>query len=668
MKKLLTLMLALLLTIPVTSFAAPSVEELQQKIAEITAQLQMLSQKVDAKTAPAAVSNSAIDELRAQIAAISEELEYMSERVDETETHSALDRITFTGDFRTKVDSLHYNDVTWNPGIMVNYPQFFMDTAMGNFGTIYNPSNTPENPLSDLQAGLSGYYDGLNQVLLGNMTLGDLQSQAMDPTTGLPALLGPGTEAFAGFLSQMLSMPASQQAIIIGNMLSGKAASFPMYVPKTYKVNNDVLYTTRFRLGMKAKISDDINFAGRLLMYKNWGDSTTSKVFDSWNAFTMDGTSSGNTSGDWLRVERAYFDWKDIGGTPFYLSVGRRPSTYGNPTNYRENEMRGGTPSGHLVDFNFDGITIGYHMSELTGIEGQTVRFCYGQGFESELGNGELFNNLDHLKDTQLGGFNIDVFNDGQTFISATLFRAQDVVDGFKGTFAFPDEFVDLFTTYISEDTEMFPNMNFVTRYTPSTTIGDMDLAGLSISREEDNGINWFASLGWTRLEPNGDAGMFGGMGTDQMWEIVVLDNGTPEDTSDDTMLPLPTGKAENDDTQDGYGVYVGLQVPAPYGKFGLEYNYGSRYWTPFTQAQDDMLGSKLATRGHVGEAYYIFEINSNFFIKVGGLYYKYEYTGSGSPVGKPISIDDIKSGKVTSMLPVVDSAWDAYAQFSMRF
>ncbi len=157
-----------------------------------------------------------------------------------------------------------------------------------------------------------------------------------------------------------------------------------------YDKDNDVLYTTRLRLGMKAKVWKNVGFTGRLLMYKNWGDSTGVKVLDEFNDVTMDGTDSGNTTGDWLRVERAYFDWHDIAGTTFYLSIGRRPSTYGPPLQFRENEMRGGTPSGHLVDFNFDGITIGYHMENLTGIEGQTLRFCYGQGYESDLGNGNL--------------------------------------------------------------------------------------------------------------------------------------------------------------------------------------------------------------------------------------------------------------------------------------
>ena len=77
---------------------------------------------------------------------------------------------------------------------------------------------------------------------------------------------------------------------------------------------------------MKAKVWENVKFTGRLTMYKNWGDSTGVKVFDSWNSFTMDGTNSGNTTGDWLRVERAYFDWRDIGGSDV-LSL-HRPASF----------------------------------------------------------------------------------------------------------------------------------------------------------------------------------------------------------------------------------------------------------------------------------------------------------------------------------------------------
>ena len=547
-----------------------------------------------------------LEELQKQIAEVMEEIEELNDRVSKPERHAATDRISWYGDLRTKVDSLHYNDVTWNPGINVDYSDFASKAMGGAFGN-------PADPTSAIGKMMAAYPDLATAFGMGM----------------LPA----GVAPFA---------------------LSDGA--------RTSNINNDILYTTRLRLGMKAKIASNMNFSGRLSMYKNWGDSTGTKVFDSWNAFTMDGTDGGSTSGDFLRVERAFFDWKEIGGSNFYLSIGRRPSSYGSPANFRENELRGGTPTGHLVNFNFDGITVGYKLSELTGIEGQVLRFCYGQGFESEWGNGEMFNDSStaNIEDTHLGGFNFDAYNDGDTLVQMTLFRAQDVNDGFKGTFAFPTAYAALFAPTMYQDMQKFSNMNFVVRYTPSTVIGDINLAGINFARTEMNGFTWFGSLAMTQLVPNGKAGMFGGLGTDAVFEAVLT-----EDGSEIYMAPA---RAEDDDSQEGYGVYVGIQAPAPMGKVGLEYNYGSEFWTPFTQAQDDALGSKLATRGHAAEAYYVVDINKNAFIKLGGIYYDYEYTGSGSPVGKPQKISDVKNGSAYSLMPVVDTAYDLYASMTMKF
>ncbi len=580
-----------------------------------------------------------IEDLQKQIADIAQELDELSSRVDKPERHAALDRINFYGDLRVTADGLHYKDVTFNPGILVDFNDFFTEAAEG--------------------AGM----------IPGNQSLGTFQDFNMsDP--GASVITANSTALDKMFYNLMLSDPQAFNQLMTNfgtwaanGMPAISPGAFRMATaPRTSNINNDIMYTTRMRLGMKARVADNMSFSGRLTMYKNWGDSTTSKVFDSWNAFTMDGTDGGSTSGDWLRVERAYFDWKDIGGSNFYLSIGRRPSTYGPPSQYRENELRGGTPTGHLVHFNFDGITVGYHLSELTGVEGQTLRFCYGQGFESEWGNGTLFNDdiTKNLADTQLGGFNMDVYNDGQTFVQATLFRAQDVVDGFKGVLAFPTQYAQLFDQTLGGVTEKFPTFNFNVRYTPTTVIGDINLGALGFTREEDNGFVWFGSVAMTQLVPNGKAGMFGGLGTDAVYQATL--------SSDKSEIYMKPVRATDDDTQEGYGVYVGVQIPAPMGKLGLEYNYGSQYWTPFTQAQDDLLGSKLATRGHVGEVYYIFDINPNAFIKIGGLYYDYEYTGSGSPVGKPVKVADVKKSDAYSLLPVVDTAWDVYAKMTMKF
>ncbi|GIU30183.1 DUF3373 domain-containing protein [Shewanella colwelliana] len=540
-------------------------------------------------------------DLKQQLAELTEEIDDINSRVDKNERHTALDRLEITGDFRTKAHSLHYRNVTWNPAIKVDFNDFGAKAMSGAFGQ----PNDPNSPLG-----------------------------------------------------QMLSANPDLAMAFQSGMLQG-VMPYVLAPKSTQDIDNDIYYTTRLRLNLKAKVWDNVSFAGRLTMFKNWGDSTGVQVFDSWRSFTMDGTSSGNPSGDWLRVERAYFDWKNIGGTNTYLSIGRRPSTYGPPSQYRENEKRGGTPSGHLVNFNFDGATLGYNLGEITGIDGQVVRFCYGQGFESQWGNGEMFGDI-VTKDTHLGGFNIDAINDGNHFLQFTLFGAKDVNDGFKGTMAFPTQLAGIFAPTMYQDMQKFSNFNFETRVQPSGVIGDMYLGGIGYAYESDDDLKMFASLGWTRAEGNGNAGMFGGMLSDAVFEAQLNADG-----SEIIMMP---SAADSDDAKDGYGVYVGIQMPAPYGKFGLEYNYGSKYWTPFTQAQDDPIGSKLATRGHVAEAYYMFDINPRMFIKVAGLYYDYEYTGSGTPVGAPQKIDDVIAGSAFSMLPVVDTAYDVNASLVVNF
>src|SRR5210317_1638525 len=93
MKNCVYLILAALLALPTTSLAATQEEAMMA-------------------------------ELQKQIADLSEELEELSDRLDDTERHSTLDRIEFSGDLRSRAHSLHYNDVTFNPGINVDFTDF----------------------------------------------------------------------------------------------------------------------------------------------------------------------------------------------------------------------------------------------------------------------------------------------------------------------------------------------------------------------------------------------------------------------------------------------------------------------------------------------------------------------------------------------------------------
>lgn len=581
----------------------------------------------------AAGEDVAIQELQKQIQKLSEELDDLSDRLDGAEKHSTLDRIEFSGDLRYKVHSLHYDDVTFNPGINVDFTDFFFKAGTGQLGGMrpgYDPSA----------------YNPLDSTTWSNAPASALESMFYSLYAGNPDL-------YNGLLAMMGGFNPMDPNTYPGVMV------FPMGQKNTYNINNDILQTSRLRLNMKANVYDNVKFSGRLSMFKNWGDSTGAQVFDSWNRFTMDATNSANTSDDTIRVDRAYFDWSNIADSGFYLSIGRRPSTGGPPLHYRENELRGGTPTGNVMSLNFDGITIGRNLEDWTGIEGMVARFCYGQGFESEWGNGEMFNEI-VTEDTHFAGFNVDILNDGTNFLQVTAFRAMDINDGFKGIIAFPTQYGALFAPTLYNDMQKFPTFNFVTRVQPSTTIGDIDLGGIVFAREEDNGVNWFVSGGMTILRPNNNAGMFGGMGSDAIFEAELNSTGTE-------VIMVPKVATETDD-EEGYGFYAGIQVPAPKGKLGLEYSYGSKWWTPFNQAVDDAIGSKLSTRGHTGEAYYIFDINPNMFLKLSGIYYDFEYTGSGSPVGKPQKIDDVKDGTAYSLMPVVDSAYDVNATFTVKF
>ena len=76
---------------------------------------------------PVALRAETDAELQLKLDQMTKELSEISKRLDATEKHTSTDRIQFSGDMRVKADTLHYQDSTWNPGIKVDYPNFFID-------------------------------------------------------------------------------------------------------------------------------------------------------------------------------------------------------------------------------------------------------------------------------------------------------------------------------------------------------------------------------------------------------------------------------------------------------------------------------------------------------------------------------------------------------------
>jgi Protein of unknown function (DUF3373) len=236
---------------------------------------------------------------------------------------------------------------------------------------------------------------------------------------------------------------------------------------------------------------------------------------------------------------------------------------------------------------------------------GAIWRFCYGLGYESGFGSGDqLRSPADRLKDVHFGGLNLDLYSTDRLFVQTTVLRAWNVTDGFNS----------LMVMQMNPVTGNATSESFVERYTPSANLGNIDLAAVMAERT-DGPVKWFGSFAGMWTHPDNITTPFGGLLSD----------------------PFSTPEAHN-----AWSVYTGVHVALPNGKtqIGGEFNRGSQYWFNFTQAADDILISKLATRGNVYEAYVSHELAKSATLRVSGIQYDYDYSGSGWHMGEPKKLD----------------------------
>jgi len=499
---------------------------------------------------------------KAELEKIQKKVKDLEKRIMKNERKSALDRLNFSGDFRFEAHSID-----------ASVPDHFDGLKLQNLvvNTLFYYGSTGMFPQSPEQIGqhIATHY-GDYLYFTNNFTFADLQS------------------AIGQF-------PPAMQQQLFGMLMPGT------YTPG-YDADNSILYTNRLRLRVDADMGENVSFSGRLSMYKAFGDSTGVQVFNGQpTSLNIDGTGSGVPNSDLLRVERAYFNWSNIGGAPFYLSIGRRPSTSGAPLNFRQDEPRGGTPLGSVVDFQFDGITAGYHISDTS-----TIRICYGVGYESGFGNGELVKlPADRLKDTQFLGFNWDMLDTERMFIQSTVLRAFDVTDGFNGLVVFPADPL----------TGNKINAPVVLRFTPSSNLGEIDLASVVLIRK-DGPFDWFVSGNYMKSRPENVSTPFGGLFSDPF---------------------------ETPESHTGTMWYAGLRYNFANSKtkVGVEVNHGSKYWFNFSAAEDDIVAPKTSARGDVIELYVTHRITRKFIAKLDYIDYSYDYSGSGWHVGAPKALDE---------------------------
>jgi Protein of unknown function (DUF3373) len=569
----------LLLLVPTLAFSqapasADEAAQMRQEIEQLKKSLNALEQRLAAQekstaTAPPADATVTVKELKENVAE-------MREKVNENERGRLLDRLQWSGDYRFEGHTIRGSVPSYYNGMALQnmmVKTFFMmaPTSQGGLGVPFNPAML-QMPADQFAATVNGAVQqnfSQYQYYTNNLKFSNLQQ-----------MLG--------------SFPPALQQQFMGLLLQT-----PGVYNKGYNSDTNILYTNRLRLKFDAKVADNVSVTARLSMYKAFGDSTGVQVFNgSSTSMSMDGTTVGVPNSDIVRVERAFFSWNNIGGSKFYLSIGRRPSTEGPPMNFRQDDPRGGTPSGSLIDYQFDGATFGYNLSEKT-----TLRACYGVGYSSGFGNGAILHPSNNVKDVHFLGGNFDIWNTDKTFLQATIARAFNVTDGFAGQ-------VVMTNNPLTGDPIGAP---VIMRYQPSANLGNINLYGLNLQRKFGQ-FDLFTSANWVSTRPDeGVSTPFGGMMSD------------------------PFEVAEN---REGHMIYAGIRYSVPKNdgrsKIGFEFNQGSKYWFNFAQAEDDIIAPKTNTRGEAYETYFTHRINDHFIFKADFIRYDYTYSGSGWHMGAP--------------------------------
>jgi hypothetical protein len=585
-KKLLVTLVASM-WLPLVASAADA--DLMKKIEDLSRELQALKSQVTANEQKAA-------QAQAQPPAQAAELADLKSQVTKLEGKSLSKWLTVGGDYRFRFDSLQGETKPFTDVIQLfGAAKSGMEAAFTADPVKFGPAVVQ--------------FSRFDKEFKAVQTLDQANAFLMNPANG----------------------PLLQQ-------LQGMATSGVGFVD-AYKPKNTSLYSNRFGLDLSAKALQDVSVNAHLAMYKVFGSQSEGAVTNAGSApffadrvGAFDGTLSHVPSNSYLNVDRVYATWSNIGDEPVWLSVGRRPSTGGAPSNLRENRPspgNGGTPA-LLVDYAFDGMTLGY-APDIDGWPGAYAKICYGRGFE----NGFTDSKGNSLKDTDMLGVAIIPIDTDPLRVWLQWNRGMNIFDA-----------PAMSNTYFGDTAA-------------KTNLGDIDWLGIGFMSTFKNigpgKLNVFGDLGVSVTHPNQNvSAQFGFQG--------LLTGGFFD--------PKPA------ESKTGTAIALGVRYDLPSNsKFGFEYNHGSKNWITFAPAADDMWTAKAGTRGNVYEAYFIQELDnkpissyfSKAFFRLGVQYYKFDYTGTNNWVGAPVAIGDVKGQDMMTTTPL-ENATNLYATFEVKF
>lgn len=403
----------------------------------------------------------------------------------------------------------------------------------------------------------------------------------------------------------------------------------------SHNENNDIL-TNRLWLNMDWAANENISFTGQLAYNKTYGSrfgiDPTATSGGAFETFDWTGNENPNADGN-VRVRSAYWFYRNntFLGTniPWTMSIGRRPSTNGHLINLRDNDPAA-SPSGHTINVEFDGLSSKFGLERLTGVPGMYVKFCAGQGASDAQA---MFsstpyaeNTDDNTKNIHLGGLIFVPYDNGQFSVGTQFYGATNLIDLVNGGGDASAGFEDVGDLYS----------------------GSIYMMTNGIGNEWSDFLDdttFFVSGAMSRTNPNDGQSMLG-----------------------------------SPDMENGYSYWAGLNMPSLFtedGRFGLEFNHGSKHWRSITYAEDTLIGSKVAARGDAYEVYFTEPLIDDILsLQIRYTYIDYDYTGSngffgGAPdgssgTGTPFTMQEAILGGAGPT--AVDKAQDVRVYLRYRF
>jgi len=334
------------------------------------------------------------------------------------------------------------------------------------------------------------------------------------------------------------------------------------------EASNNSLLTSRLYLTMASSPVENLTFRGKLAVYSTWGGH----IYDE-SIGLKDWSASSKATDTVMRIKEAYFvyntEYKD---QPISFSVGRRPSTTGFLANYRANEEEPGSPLAHITNMEVNGAMMKLDLDRF--VEGSYVKFVLGRAHTGDT-TGVYGKDDDAIPLGVIGApYATDDINNGDDKDVDFFVMPGSAYD--NGTYKVMYEWAHIFNT---------KGQRYNDPTTKKAAAGEADLLSLGMLIDGFEGSDMleetkaFISVGYTKYNAKDGYQLLG---------------------------------SSDGGTRSGNSIWLGVIFPDTFtdsGKIGLEYNHGSKYWTPMTWAEDTAIGSKVAVRGDAYELYWNFNL-----------------------------------------------------------